>query len=249
MSVRLIQPVPAFQVDDTILGGVWRAIETKWDGQRPSTSTLTVYERVRATGRRAAEEHQHKYRSIDELRRAPSGPAVLREYTLSVGSWGDSSREVYFRTPGRGSAASIEVNAADAEWCREVVDTILKMLQPHMLWYSAVHRVSLWVLLLAAVLALVSVTISASLGFPEWSVPAVALYLSLTVVVLWRERIFPAADVLVRRRGAQPTQPESGEAASAPGRARGEPTRQDRGGLVALSDHRQRSGRGDTTPR
>ena len=34
-------------------------------------------------GRRTPEEHEHKYRSVDELRRTPGGP-VLRDYRLHV---------------------------------------------------------------------------------------------------------------------------------------------------------------------
>ena len=65
------------------------------------------------------------------------------------------------------------MNAADAAWCREVVDTVLELLRPHTPWYAAVHRIN---------------------PFPQWSVLAFALYLAFLALILFRERIFPAAD-------------------------------------------------------
>ena len=172
MSVKLTQLVPAFRID-AVLEELWRALEAKWDGEKPSTNSLTVYETVRAAGRRTREHHQHEYRSVDELRRAQGGPGLLREYTLYVASWG--SREVRFRAPGGGSAAAVEVTARDAEWCREVADAVLEVLRPHRLWYAIVHRGGPWALPLAAILVLASVPLVVyGLGFPQRGVPAVA---------------------------------------------------------------------------
>lgn len=203
MAVTLKQQVPAFRIDDAVLARLWRALEAKWAGEKPAMSYLTVRETVRAPGRRAPEEHEHKYQDIDELRRASSGPGLLRHYHLTVSSWGKDGRGVSFGAFGGGSAASVEVNAADAEWCREVVDTVLDLLRPHTLWYAIVHRGGFWAPP-AAALFLAGVTIIASLVLAQWSVLAFALYLALLAVILWRERIFPAADILVRRRDAPP---------------------------------------------
>ena len=103
---------------------------------------LTVRETVRIAGRRAPEEHRQDYQSVDELRRAPGGPGVLQDYTLTVSSWGKESRDVRFCAYVAGGAATVEVNAADAAWCREVVDTVLELLRPHTPWYAAVHRIN-----------------------------------------------------------------------------------------------------------
>ncbi len=248
MSVRLKEQVPAFRIDDDAFERLWRSVEAKWAGEEPARNTLTVRETVRVAGRRTPEEHEQDYQSVDELRRATGGPGVLRAYTLYISSWGKESRAVRFGAYGGGSTATVEVNAADAAWCREVVDTVLELLRPHTLWYAAVHRISLSAMTAAAVLALVSVPLAYSRGFPLGSVLAFALYLALMAVVLFPERIFPAADILVRRRGTQPAVP--GDASrKTPDRGGGEPARQDRGDVVDLSGHRERkrSEGGDTT--
>ena len=248
MSVRLKEQVPAFRIDDDAFEQLWRGVEAKWADEEPSRNTLTVRETVRVAGRRTPEEHEQDYQSVDELRRATGSPGVLRAYTLYISSWSKESREVRFGAYGGGSPATIEVNAADAAWCREVVDTVLELLRPHTLWYAAVHRISLWAMTAGAVLALVSVPLVYSRGFPLGSVLAFALYLALMAVISFPEHIFPAADILVRRRGTQPAVP--GDASrKTPDRGGGEPARQDRGDIVDLSGHRERkrSEGGDTT--
>ena len=225
MSVTLKEQVPAFRIDDDAFERLWRGVEAKWAGEEPAVNTLTVRETVRVAGRRTPEEHEQDYQSVDELRRAP-GPGVLRAYTLYISSWGKEKRAVRFGAYGGGSAATVEVNAVDAAWCREVVDTVLELLRPHTLWYAAVHRI--WAVTVAALLALVSVQLAHSWGFPLVSVLAFALYLALMAVFLFPERIFPAADILVRRRGTQPAVPgtpvgrlPTGAAASPRGRTAG----------------------------
>ena len=248
MSVTLKEQVPAFRIDDDAFERLWRGVEAKWAGEEPAVNRLTVSETVRVAGRRTPEEHEQDYRSVDELRRATGGPGVLRAYTLAVSSWGKESRKVRFGAYGGGRAATVEVNAADAAWCREVVDTVLELLRPHTLWYAAVHRISLWALFVAAILALVGVPLASSWGFPVGSALACALYLACLAVIFFRERIFPAADILVRRRGTQPAVP--GDASrKTPDRGGGEPARQDHGDIVDLSGHRERkrSEGGDTT--
>ena len=239
MSVKLTEAVPAFRIDDSVLERLWQSVEAKWAGEKLARNTLTVRETVRVAGRRTPEKHEQDYQSIDELRREPSSPGVLRAYTLAVSSWGKESREVRFGAHGGGHAATVEVNAADAAWCREVVDTVLELLRPHTLWYAAVHRISPWAPLAAAIPAVVSMPLAILWGFPLWGVLVFALYLLFLAVLGFRERVFPAADILVRRRGMQPAAPGGGSR-EPPGRAGGEPERQDRGDVVDLSGHRER---------
>lgn len=248
MSVKLTEQVPAFRIDDRVLKRLWRGVEAKWAGKEPAVDTFTVRETVRDAGRRALEEHQQNYQSVGELRRAPGGPGVLRHYTLTVSSWGKESREVRFGAYGGGYAATVEVNAADAAWCREVADTVLELLRPHTLWYAAVHRISLWVPFATAIPTLGGMALAIGCGFPQWSLLVVALYLSFVVVIAFRERIFPAADILIRRRGTQPAGPGGGTR-EPPERAGGDPARQDCGDVVDLTGHRERkrSERGGTT--
>ena len=140
------------------------------------------------------------------------------------------------------------MNAADAAWCREVADTVLELLRPHTLWYAAVHRISLWVAFAAMIATLGGLPLAIGFGFPQWSVLVVALYLSFVVVMTFRERIFPAADILVRRRGTQPAAPGGGSW-EPPEMAGSEPARPGRGDVVGLSGHRERkrSAGGGTT--
>ena len=112
MSVKLTEQVPAFRIDDDVLVRLWRGVETKWAGEEPDVNGLTVRETVRVAGRRTPEKHEHDYQSVDELRRAPGGPGVLRDYTLAVSSWGKEGREVRFSAYGDGRDATLEVNAA-----------------------------------------------------------------------------------------------------------------------------------------
>ena len=240
MSVKLKEQVPAFRIDDDVLERLWSGIEAKWAGEEPEVSRLTVRETVRVAGRRAPEEHQQDYQSVDELRRAPGGPGVLRAYTLAVSSWGKESREVRFNAYGGGHAATVEVTAADAAWCREMVDTVLELLRPHTLWYAAVHRITPWAPLAAAIPAVVSIPLASIWGFPLWSVLVFTLYLSFLVGFMFREPLFPAADILVRRRGTRPDAPGGGSR-EPPGGAGGDPARQDGARVVELSGHRERT--------
>ena len=272
MSVKLTQQVPAFRIDDAVLERLWCTLEAKCAEAGPPTGTLSVWETVRVAGRRTPEKHKHQYQSIDELRRASSGPDLLRNYWLSVSSpWGSDCQRVIFHASGGGSAASVEVEAPDAEWCREVADTVLDLLRPYTLAYAIVHRGG------APYTAIGAVTIATvvSMGvFHEhpWVVSlAFALQMSFMALILCRDRILPAADIRVRRRLARVSTPESGQAAGgpprdqhpdptedrgahgreSPGRARREPARRDREGVVRLSDHRKpkRPEEGDTAPR
>lgn len=239
MSVKLTEQVPAFRIDDRVLERVWRGVEAKWAGEQPEVNTFTVRERVRIAGRRAWEDHQHDYQSVDDLRRMPGRPDVLRNYTLAVSSWGKESREVRFGASGDGYAATVEVNAADAAWCREVADTVLELLRPHTLWYAAVHRISLWVALAAMIATLCGLPLAILYGSPQWTVLLVALYLLFLVVIAFRDLIFPAADILVRRRGTQSAAPGGGRWGP-PEMAGSEPARPGRGDVVGLSGHRER---------
>lgn len=84
------------------------------------------------------------------------------------------------------------MNAAAAAWCREVVDTVLELLRPHTLWYAAVHRISPWALIAAAILAVVSVPLASIWGFPQWSVFAVPLYLVVAVRQVYAQGVCAA---------------------------------------------------------
>ena len=257
MSVKLTQPLPPFRIDDAVLERLWRTLEAKWTGEKPSSSKLTVCERTRGAAGRAREEHRHAYQSVKELQRATSGSGLLREYTLSVYSWGDDSRGVSLYAPGGGGAATIEVEGAHAEWCREVLDTVLNLLRPHTVWYAMVHRHGLGTPIWAA-LVLGAAWIVASWFLPRWLPLVMALYLPLLAMILFRERLFPAADIRVRGREAQPVAGGGGEgdrghrdrhsaptrdlgvdSREPPARTGGEPARKDSEGVVVLSDHRR----------
>ena len=201
--MKLTQPLPPFRIDDAVLDRLWRTLEAKWNGEKPSSSTLTVCERTRGAAHDAREEHRHDYQSVNELQRTTGGSGLLREYALSVYSWGPDSRGVRLYSPGGGGAATIEVEGTDAEWCHEVLDTVLNLLRPHAVWYATVYRGGLWAPIWA-VLVLGGAVIAASWFLPRWVPLVLALYLPLLAVVLLRERLFPAADIRVRGRGAQP---------------------------------------------
>jgi hypothetical protein len=266
MSVKLTQPVPAFRIDDAVLERLWRALETKCAEAGPPAGTLSVWETVRVAGRRAPEKHEHEYQSIDELRRASSGPGLLRNYLLRVSSpWGGDHRRVTFHASGGGRAAWVEVNAADAEWCREVVDAVLDLLRPHTVRYAIVHRGEAPYTAIGVVTLVTVVSIVGFQQHPWFVFLALALQMSFVALILGRERILPAADIRVRRRAAGVATLESGQAAGGqprdrhpgphgrepPDRAGGEPVRKGPAGIVALSDHRKlkRSEGGDTTSR
>ena len=199
-STTLKQDVPAFRADDAVLEQVWRAIEAKCgEAGRPSSS-LTIYETVHAAGRGTKERHTYEYESIDDLRRSSNEPALLRHYTLSVSSpWGEDCRRVYFFASRHG-AASVEISAPDADWCHEVLETVLHLLRPHTAWYSIVHRVGL-IGTFSAYMGLAALAIWASLrgypiGFGEIAVYAVSLGVIVTLDFL-RDRLFPAAEIRV----------------------------------------------------
>ena len=261
VKVRLRQPLPAFRIDDAVLERLWRLLEAKCAEAGPPRGSLSVSEKVRVAGRRTPEEHEHKYRKVDELRRTPGGPVMLRDYRLYVStSWDSDGRDVSFWASGCG-VASVEANAPDAAWCREVVDAVLELLRPHAVWYGIVHRgdPSVMPAAMGAVFLAVAVVSVEVLG---WH-PAIAfpLWSSFLALAVWQDRIFPAADIRVRRREAQSAPPESGQASGdqprggepgvtgepgahggkPPEEACGEPAaRRDRGDVVDLSSHRER---------
>lgn len=260
VKVKLSQPLPAFRIDDAVLERLWRLLEAKCAEAGPPRGSLSVSEKVRVAGRRTPEEHEHEYRNVDELRQTPGGPVLLRDYGLYVSTpWDSDGRCVRFRASGVG-AASVEADAPDAAWCREVVDAVLELLRPHAVWYGIVHRGAPWVMpsaLGAAFLAAAVVSVEVLGWHPAVALPLWASFLALG---MWPNRIFPAADIRVRRREAQPAPPESGQASGGqprgedpgatgepgahggkpPEEGRGEPARRDRGDVVDLSGHRQR---------
>ena len=163
MKVKLTQPLPAFRIDDAaVLERLWRVLEAKCAEAGPPWGSLSVSEKVRVAGRRTPEEHEHEheYRNIDELRRTPGGPVLLRDYRLYVSTPGDSDgRCASFRASSFG-AASVEANAPDAAWCREVGAAFLAaaMVSVEVLgWHPAV-------------------------ALPLWS--------SFLVLAMWQDRIF-----------------------------------------------------------
>ena len=268
LKVKLSQPLPAFRIDDAVLERLWRILEAKCAEAGPPRSSLSISEKVRVAGRRTPEEHEHVYRNVDELRRTPGGPVLLRDYQLFVSTTGDSDgRCVSFWASGFG-AASVVADAPDAAWCREVVDAVLELLRPHAAWYGIVHRGATWVMPAAtgaAFLAAAVVSVEVLGWHPAVALPLWSLFLALP---MWQDRIFPAADIRVRRRETAP--PESGEASGGQPRGedpgttgkprahggkpseegRGEPARRDRGDVVDLSGHRERKrseGGGGTT--
>ena len=82
MAVKLTRRAPAFRIDDVVLEQLWRGLGAKCAEAGQPDGTLTVRETRRAAGRRTPEKHEHTYRSIDDLRRAPNGVRLLRDYTL-----------------------------------------------------------------------------------------------------------------------------------------------------------------------
>ena len=260
MSVKLTQQVPAFRIDDAVLGRLWRAIEAKCAEAGTPSGKLSVWETVRVAGRPTPEKHQHEYQSIDELRRGSSGPGLLRNYWLSVSTpWGGDHRRVIFHASGGGSAASVEVEAPDAEWCREVVDTVLDLLLPYTVRCAILHRGGAPYAAIGAVTVVTVVSIGVFHEHPWVVFVALALQMSFMALILCRDRMFPAADIRVRRRLAPVSTPESGQTPGGPprdrrpgapenrgalgpeslGRARREPARRDHEGIVRLSDHRK----------
>ena len=202
-NVTVTQEVPAFRADDSVLDRVWRAIEARCaEGGTPS-GTLTVYRSLRGSQRAARERHRYEYQSVDDLRRAARGPGVLREYALDISSpWDEDHRRVRFAASGRGPA-TIEAIAADAEWCREVVEAVLDLLRPHGPWYAVVHRIgeegTFHAFLGVAAVTMWAALRRSPLGFGELAVYLAALALILALEI-GRRRLFPAADIRVLRR-------------------------------------------------
>lgn len=101
------------RIDDAVLERLWRILEAKCAEVGPPQSSLSVSEEVRVAGRRTPEEHEHKYRSVDELRRTPGGP-VLRDYRPHVSTpWDRDGRHVSFSASG-GRTAWVGMEAPDA---------------------------------------------------------------------------------------------------------------------------------------
>ena len=194
--------VPAFRADDTVLGQLWRTLEAKCREAGPPSSSLTVYETVRAAGRGTKERHTYEYQSIDELRRSSNGPALLREFRLSVSSpWGDDYRKVHFFAGGFGTA-SVDISAPDAAWCHEVLKTVLHLLRPHTAWYAIVHRVGAYGTLCACLAMAALATWANVREYPIGLREIVVYGVSLGVIAaleLLRDRIFPAAEIRVAR--------------------------------------------------
>ena len=259
MSVTLTQPVPAFRIDDGTLERLWWTLEEKCAEAKPSTSSLTVRDRIRVAGRRTPEVHRQEYQSTDALRRASSGPNLLRDYTLTVSSpWGDNRRSVRLEAFGGGRAASLEVTAPEAEWCHEVVDAVLEQLRPYRAWYALAHRGGFGPTFVAVV-AVVAVVAILLLQQVWATVAALACQFSLTALILSRDRLLPAADICVERGAPSsrsrerlgddsyrgPTEDRDSRESAA--RARREPAPRDGEGIASLSDYRRRSEQDDTT--
>ena len=201
-STAMEHRVPAFRADDAVLGRLWRTLEAKCREAGPPSSSLTVYETVRAAGRATKERHTYEYQSIDELRRSSNGPTLLREFRLSVSSpWGDDYRRVHFIASGFGTA-SVDISAPDVDWCHDVLETVLRLLRPHTAWYAIVHRVGLYGTLCAclgmAALAIWANVREYPLGLREIVVYGVSLSV-IAALELLRDRILPAAEIRVAR--------------------------------------------------
>ena len=224
MTVKLTQPLPAFRIDDTVLERLWRMLEAKCAEVGPPQGSLSVSEKVRVADRRTPEEHDHKYGSVGELRRTPGGLALLRDYRLYFSTpWGRDGRYVSFSAAG-GSAASVGMEAPDAAWCRKVADAVLEVLRPHTVRYGMLHRVSYGTIAavtaasVTAMLALIGSRLATVVETSPCSRPYCAL---MGLMSCWRERFLPAADIRVRRRGAQPAPPGGGQGSGDHPRGRG----------------------------
>ena len=250
MTVKLTQPLPAFRIDDAVLDRLERLLKAKCAEAGPPQGSLSVSERVRVAGRRTPEEHEHKYGSVDELRRPSGGPVLLRDYRLHVSTpWDSDGRYVSFSASG-GGTASVGMEAPDAAWCREVTDAVLGVLRPHAVWYGMLHRASYGTIAAVTAASVAAMLALWALGWhPLWNLAVLAIQFALMGLMWGRERFFPAADIRVRRRGAQSAPPEGGQGSgdhprgSGPGATgelgghrrrppegvRGGPDRQDRG--------------------
>ena len=99
-----------------------------------------------------------------------------------------------------GGTASVEVNAPEAPWCHDMMDTILDLLRPHRTWYAAVHLGGPWTPLWAmGVLTAMLVVCSFVLDRP-WGPAGFTIYFAGLALLLLRDWIFPAADIRSRDR-------------------------------------------------
>ena len=205
-DISLTQDIPAFRADDTVLEQVWRAIEAKCAEAGKPSGKFTVYETVRPAGRGTSERHEYEYESLRDLRRSSNGPDLLREYTLSVSSpWGDDFRRIRF-SASRIGTASVVASAPDADWCREAVDAVLDAFRPHTTWYAIVHRMGMtWPFI--AYLGVLAAMLAGTFREPPLGYGELAAYLTLLatifIVMFWRDRLFPPADIRVERRPAK----------------------------------------------
>ena len=200
-------------------------------------------------GRRTPEEYEHKYRSVDELRRTPGGPA-LRDYRLHVSTpWDCDGRHVSFSASGGRNGVGRHGGARRGlvprgRGCRprdaSAAHGLVRQAPPRQLRDDSGRRC----------------------GDARDDGRSLGSRLA-SVVELGRARdpmrargldvvdgtVFPAADTRVRRRGMQPAPPEGGQGSGdhprgrGPGETgepgahgrqppegvRGEPARQDRG--------------------
>ena len=206
-EVTLEQSIPAFRTNDAVLEQVWRTMSTKCAEVGEPTGRLRISERVRSPRSGPREEREYKYESIDDLRRSPDAPSLLRHYTLSVSSpFGDNycSVRLSHYTYGR---ASVTATGPDPEWCHDVIAAVLVHLQPHAAWHSFVHSRALTIGLFVSLIAIVaSMMVAAALELPlrigahtmYWT--AIAL---ICVLLLGRDRLFPPADIHIDRRAAE----------------------------------------------
>lgn len=206
-EVTLEQSIPAFRANDAVLEQVWRTMCTKCAEVGEPTGWLRIYETVRTSRSGPREECEYKYESIDDLRRSPRGPSLLREYTLSVSSpWGDNYRNVRL-SHYRHGRASVTATGPDAKWCHKVIAAVLVHLRAHAAWYSFVHCRAVTIGLFASLSAIVvAMAIAAALELPL-GIGAHAMYWTaialISVLLFGRDRLFPAADIHVERRAAE----------------------------------------------
>ena len=210
MRVTLTPTMPAFRIDDQVLGELWRLFEKRCGPETDGSSGLSVTDSL--SGRGVTEERSHEYRDVDDLRRGSEEGRVLRRYRLSVSSsWRADRRSVVLHGHG-GGAASLEVSGPDPAWCHEVAEAVLGILRPHGVWYGPLHRGGFWGptwLLLGVLLALfASLSLLLALGVsPVWNGVVVGASIVVILAVGCREILFPASDVRVRPLVEEPRPP------------------------------------------